>query len=430
MIISGKSKCSSRIKDSYPLVIKSYFSVTVKQAVQFCSHNPLCLIPTTKFFLINLLLDIYREISDYQELPIMINKEDFLDLFIPGPVNVSKDCREKLALPMIAHRSDTMGSLHQDIASYLQKLLFTRNQIIMSTSSSTGLMEAAIRNCVHKKGVLNVLNGAFAERWYKIALANGKQADTLDIEWGKAVTPQQLKEKLEEKEYDAVCITQNETSTGVTTPLKDLYRIIKDHNCLILVDAVSAAGGVEARIDEWEIDVYLFGLQKCIALPPGLAVASVSNAALEMAKTVPHRGLYFDFLDLKKYHDRNGMQPATPVIPIYYALQYQLHKIIDEEGIENRWIRHTKMGEFTRQWAKNKGLTLFADEAVASNTVTCVNSLGINVPQLKADLMKRGYLFATGYGKFKEKNFRIAHMGDRTLEELETYLKTIDELIP
>ena len=359
----------------------------------------------------------------------MIDENDFLDLFIPGPVNVSKTCLEKLSLPMIAHRSETMGELHQDIASYLQKMLFTNNQIILSTSSSTGLMEAAIRNCVHKKGVLNVLNGAFADRWHAITLMNGKQADTLNVDWGKAVSPQQLKEKLDEKEYDAVCITQNETSTGVTTPLKDLYRIIKDHDCLLLVDAVSSAGGVETHVDDWDIDVYLFGLQKCMALPPGLAVASVSDAALNMANNVPNRGWYFDFLYLKKYHDRNGMQPATPVIPIYYALQHQLHKIVDEEGIENRWARHTEMGDYTRKWVKDRGLTLFAEKSVASNTVTCVNSLGIDVAKLKSDLMREGYLFATGYGKFKEKNFRIAHMGDRTLEELKTYLQVIKGLI-
>ena len=359
----------------------------------------------------------------------MIKEKDFLDLFIPGPVNVSKECREKLALPMIAHRSKIQGELHQDITSYLQKMLFTDNQIILSTSSSTGLMEAAIRNCVHKKGVLNVLNGAFAERWHEIAKMNGKEADTLNVDWGKAVSPQALNETLDEKEYDAVCITQNETSTGVTTPIKDLCKIIKDHGCLLLVDAVSSAGGVETRVDDWEIDVYLFGLQKCMALPPGLAVASVSDETLKMAKTVPNRGWYFDFLFLKKYHDRNGMQPATPVTPIYYALQFQLHKIVDEEGIENRWARHTEMGNYTRNWVKDKDLTLFADEAVASNTVTCVNSLGVNVVQLKADLMERGYLFATGYGKFKEKNFRIAHMGDRTLIELKNYLQTIDKLI-
>lgn len=358
----------------------------------------------------------------------MINDSDFLDLFIPGPVNVSKECRKKLTLPMIGHRSDTMGNLHKDIATYLQKMLFTKNQIILSTSSSTGLMEAAMRNCVNKKGVLNVLNGAFAERWHKIAQANGKTTDTINVDWGKAVNKKQLAEKLEDNEYDAVCITQNETSTGVTTPLKDLYKVIKDHNCLLLVDAVSGAGGVEARIDDWEIDFYLFGLQKCMALSPGLAVASVSDAAFDMAKIVPNRGLYFDLIDLKKYHDRNGMQPATPVIPIYYQLQYQLHKIVDEEGIENRWDRHTEMANYTRDWTKNKGLSLFADEKVASNTVTCINSKGIDVTKLKSDLREKGYFFATGYGKFKETNFRIAHMGDRSLNEVKKYLSTIDQL--
>ena len=357
----------------------------------------------------------------------MIDESDFLDLFIPGPVNISEENREKMTYPMIAHRSSTMSDLHNDIADYLQKMLFTSNQIILSTSSSSGLMEATVRNCVNKKPVLNVINGAFAERWNKIAISNGKQTDVLQIDWGKAVTAKQLQETLESKTFDAVCITHNETSTGVATPLKDLYKTVKNNNCLLLVDAVSGAGGIEARIDDWEIDVYLFGLQKCMALSPGLAVASVSDAALEMAKQTPNRGLYFDFLDLKKYHDR-GMQPATPVIPIYYQLQYQLHKIVDEEGIENRWVRHQQMADFTREWVKKKGLSLFADEAVASNTVTCINSKGIDVAKLKEDLRKRGYFFATGYGKFKESNFRIAHMGDRLLEEVKTYLATIDEL--
>jgi aspartate aminotransferase-like enzyme len=147
-----------------------------------------------------------------------------------------------------------------------------------------------------------------------------------------------------------------------------------------------------------------------------------------MAKTVPNRGLYFDLLDLKKYHDKNGMQPATPVIPIYYQLQYQLHKIMDEEGIENRWARHAEMANYTRNWLKEKGLSLFSDENVASNTVTCVNSKGIDVAKLKAELKVKGYFFATGYGKFKKTNFRIAHMGDRTLEEVKKYLQTIDQL--
>ncbi|MHA1207396.1 MAG: pyridoxal-phosphate-dependent aminotransferase family protein [Candidatus Hodarchaeales archaeon] len=357
----------------------------------------------------------------------MMKDSDFLDLFIPGPVNVSKESREKMTYPMIAHRSPTMSELHNDIADYLQKMLFTSNQIILSTSSSSGLMEATTRNCINEKPVLNVLNGAFADRWNAMAKANGKKTDTLPIDWGKAVTAEQLQEKLEGGDYDAVCITHNETSTGVTTPLKDLYKVVKENNCLLLVDAVSAAGGVEARIDDWEIDVYLFGLQKCMALSPGLAVAAVSDDALAMAKKTPNRGLYFDFLDLKKYHDR-GMQPATPVIPIYYQLQYKLHEIIDNEGIEKRWARHQNMADYTRKWVKDKKLSLFADEPVASNTVTCVNSKGIDVAKLKSDLKNRGYFFATGYGKFKETNFRIAHMGDRTLEEMKTYLKTIDEL--
>ena len=359
----------------------------------------------------------------------MISDSDFLDLFIPGPVNVSQECRQKLALPMIGHRSETMGNLHVDITRYFKLMLFTSHEILLSTSSSSGLMEATIRNCVGENGVVLIVNnGAFAERWHQIAIANGKSAEPLDVDWGKAVTPTQLKDKLAERKYDAVCVTHNETSTGVTTPLKDLSHVIKDNGCLFLVDGVSAAGGVETRIDKWEIDVYLFGLQKCLALSPGLAVAAVSDEAMEKAQTIPNRGWYFDFVTLKKYHDRSGMQPATPVIPIYFQLQFQLQKIIDEEGIENRWRRHTEMADYTREWVERKGLSLFPEKSVASNTVTCVNSEGVDVSSLKKSLKERGYFFAPGYGKLKDSNFRIAHMGDRKLSELKRYLDTIDDL--
>lgn len=358
----------------------------------------------------------------------MISDSDFLDLFIPGPVNVSQECRQMLALPMIGHRSDTMGNLHMEITRYFKQMLFTFNEILISTSSSSGLMEATIRNCVAENGVLFVNNGAFAERWHQIALANGKKAEPLNVDWGKAVTPTQLKDKLAERTYDAVCVTHNETSTGVTTPLKALSHIIKDNGCLFLVDGVSAAGGVETRIDEWQIDVYLFGLQKCMALSPGLAVAAVSDAAMEKAQKTPNRGWYFDFLTLRKYHERGGMQPATPVIPIYYQLQFQLRKIIDDEGIENRWKRHTEMADYTRDWVARKGLSLFPKKSVASNTVTCVNNEGIDVSSLKTRLKEHGYFFAPGYGKLKNSNFRIAHMGDRKLSELKRYLDTIDDL--
>ena len=220
----------------------------------------------------------------------MIDDLEFLDLFIPGPVNVSHDVRDKMSLPIIGHRErEKMGGIHKSITQNFQKILFTNNQILLSTSSSSGFMEGAIRNCVNEK-VLHVTMGAFGDRWYDMSVANGKSPDKLVIEWGKAPTSKQLDEVLSQKEYEAVCITHNETSTGVTTPLKDLYKTVKDHNALLLVDAVSAAGGVEARIDDWEIDVYLFGLQKCFALPPGLAVAAVSDEALKKAKNVKNRG--------------------------------------------------------------------------------------------------------------------------------------------
>ncbi len=348
-------------------------------------------------------------------------------LFIPGPVDVSPDVAEQMSMPMISHRGKEFSKLLESNTEKLKSLMFTNNNIFISTSSSTGLMEAAVRNCV-KKRCLNVVNGAFSERWHEITVSNGKEADTLQFEWGSAIDPTMLDEKLSMGDYDAVTVVHNETSTGVTNSLHDIVKIVKNYDVTFLVDTVSSMGGIKIETDKLGIDVCLFGVQKAIALPPGLAVCSMSEKALEKAKTVPNRGYYFDFLTVMKYWEKRQSH-ITPSISHMRALDYQLNKILTKEGLENRFKRHTIMGELTRKWAK-KNFDLFPEEKYSSNTVTCIKNIReINCDELKQKLSEKGYIFSDGYGKLAGKTFRIAHMGDRAVEELETYLYTIDEIL-
>ena len=186
-------------------------------------------------------------------------------------------------------------------------------------------------------------------------------------------------------------------------------------------------GGVKIEVDKLGIDVCLFGIQKAMALPPGLAVCSVSEKAMKIAEILPNRGYYFDFLVFQKYWLRK-QTPTTPSIPQMNALNYQLDKIF-KEGLENRYKRHLELAEITRKWAKEK-FELFAEEKYASNTLTCVsNSKNIKVEDLISKLRKRGYQISNGYGKIKDKTFRIAHMGDRTVAEMKELFKTIDEIL-
>lgn len=348
-------------------------------------------------------------------------------LFIPGPTDVSPDVFEAMSKPMIGHRGKEFSNLLENCVENLKKLMFTENNVFICPSSSTGLMEAAIRNCV-KERCLNVGNGAFSDRWYDITKANGKEADLLQLEWGNAPTPELIDERLSSGKYDAITVVHNETSTGVTAPIYDIATVIKNYDVSFLVDTVSSMGGIKVEVDKLGIDVCLFGVQKAMALPAGLAVCSVSDKALEKSKSIANRGYYFDFLTYLKYWGRRET-PTTGAISLIQGLGYQLDKILNREGLENRYIRHDEMGKLCRRWAK-ENFELLPEEKYASNTVSCIkNTREVDCTDLKQKLSDRGYVFANGYGKIADKTFRIAHMGDRTLDELKEYLNAIDEIL-
>jgi aspartate aminotransferase-like enzyme len=186
--------------------------------------------------------------------------------------------------------------------------------------------------------------------------------------------------------------------------------------------------GLPLHFDKLGWDVTFASVQKAFALPPGLAVSLVSNRALEKSKSVPNRGYYFDFQNFAKSAEKN-QTPTTPVIPHIMGLNYQCHKLV-KEGMENVWRRHKEMAEFVRTWAKDK-FGLFCEEKYASNTLTTIkNTRGINVADtIKALQEKHNTIFGNGYGKLKEETFRIAHMGDITLDDVKELTGWIDEEI-
>ncbi|MEA1912695.1 MAG: alanine--glyoxylate aminotransferase family protein [candidate division WOR-3 bacterium] len=350
-------------------------------------------------------------------------------LFIPGPTEVREDVRNVMNFPMFGHRMPETSKLMGDVAEKLQKLLYTNNFIIISTSSGTGLMEAASRNCIKNKA-LHFTCGAFSERWAKISKSCNKDIDTLEYEWGKGIPPEDIDEKLKTGKYDSVFVTHNETSTGVMNSLKDIGEVMKKYpDVLLCVDAVSSMAGTEIRADDWNIDFILASVQKCFALPPGLAVASVSDKAMERSAALSDKGYYFDFQVFKKYWDKAKQPPTTGALNLIVGLNYQLDKIINKEGMKNHFKRHTEMAEVVQNWAR-ENFALFADENYLSPTVTCVkNTKGISVADLNKELGKRGAIISNGYGSLKEKTFRIAHMGEITVDEIKWLLGEINDII-
>ena len=348
-------------------------------------------------------------------------------LFIPGPTEVSKEILEVMKTPMIGHRSKEFSELYDSVIPKIKKVLYTENKVFLSTSSATGLMEGAIRNCV-KERALNLVCGAFSKRWHLITKANGKEADAVEVEMGQAITAEMVKDALKTGKYDAVTFVHNETSTGVMNPIYEIAEVMKEFpDVSFLVDAVSSMSGVKIEVDKLGIDVCLAGVQKCFALPPGFAICSVSEKALKKAETIDNRGYYFDFLTFLKY-DGKHQTPTTPVISLIYAFDKQLDRIL-EEGLENRYARHLEMANYVRDWTR-KYFDFFPDEKYLSVTLTAVkNTRSISVADLNTELAKKDAMISNGYGKLKEKSFRIAHMGDLKLDDMKWLLSTIDEIL-
>jgi aspartate aminotransferase-like enzyme len=348
-------------------------------------------------------------------------------LFIPGPTEVRLENLAALARPQVGHRSPEFSELYRSVVPKLRKLLRTDGKVFLFTSSSTGVWEAAIRNCVAER-VLCCMQGAFSDRWYKVAVSNGKQAEKLQVEWGKAITAEMIDEALQKDDFDAITVVHNETSTGVMNRLDEIAAVMKRHpGVMFLVDAVSSMAGAPLAVDELGIDVCLAGLQKAFSLPAGLAVASVSERALEKARGIEHRGYYFDFLEMLKYDERD-QTPSTPAIPQINALDAQLDDIL-AEGIEARFERHAALARVVRQWARHH-FAIFSEEGYESPTLTCVaNNRGISVADLNKQLGKQHAMISNGYGKLKEETFRIAHMGDTQEWEIRGLLATIERIL-
>jgi aspartate aminotransferase-like enzyme len=351
-------------------------------------------------------------------------------LHIPGPVEVSEKTFQAFCSPMIGHRGQGFKDLYAKIQPQLQQLLYTKQLVYLSTSSAWGVMEGAIRNLVSKK-VLNCMCGAFSDKWFDVAKKCGKQAEALQVDWGSPIRAGQVDARLATGQFDALTFIHNETSTGVMSPVAEIAALKKKYsNVMFIVDAVSSMSAVPLKFDEMGIDVLLAGTQKAFALPPGLAVFVCSPAALAKAATANDRGYYFDFVEFQK-NAGQSMTPSTPSIGHVYALSSKLDEFF-AEGLENRFARHRKTNQLTRDWAAKHSFNLFPEPGFESLTLACVSNGAkpggrtVDVPKLQKLVKDQGFLIDGGYGKIKGTTFRISNMGDETEATMNQLFAALD----
>lgn len=333
-------------------------------------------------------------------------------LMTPGPTPVPSEALLAMAEPIIHHRTPEFMEIFKEVVADLKYIFRTQGDVLVFTSSGTGAMEAAVANLLSAGDkAITVQGGKFGERWTELCKAYGITPVVIDVEWGKAVDPKVIEERLKrEPDIQAVFTTLCETSTGVLTDIKATAEITKKTNAVLVVDAISGLGAEDIKTDEWGIDCVVSGSQKGLMIPPGLAFVSLSKKAWEKVEKSKCPKYYFDFKMSKKAMEKTDT-PFTPAISLVIALRQTL-RMMKQEGLDVIFARHKKLAQATREAMEAMGLQLFAPSA-ASNGVTAVKvPSGIDGEKLvKLMRDKYGVGIAGGQAELKGKVFRIAHMG-------------------
>jgi len=349
-------------------------------------------------------------------------------LYLPGPTEVRDDVIEAMAEPMFGHRMERMTDLYTTIVEDTKEFLDTDRDVIVLTASGTAFWEATTLNLVEDR-MLVPTSGAFSERQANVAERLGKDVDRIEYEWGQAVKPEDVRDALDAGDYDAVGMVMNETSTGVRNPVEEIGDLLGEYpDTSFVVDAISCLGGDFIDIEGHNIDAIFTSTQKAFAMPPGLAVCTVSDAAYERELESDSASWYGGFQRCLDYYDRKGQTHSTPAIPLMLAYRTQMKHML-EEGHHRRDERHREMAEYTREWAREH-FDLYAEEGYRSQTVTCVeNTRDIDV-EATVEAVSEQYdmVFASGYGAISEESFRIGHMGEHTVESIRALTDAIEDV--
>lgn len=337
-------------------------------------------------------------------------------LMIPGPTNVDPAVLRALSKPTLAHTDPQFVETFKEALENLKQIFMTKHQVFAIAGSGTLALEIGIANIIEPGDkILNVVTGYFGDYFVKISKAHGATYRALEAPWGKCVEPHQVEEALKEDNYKAVTVTHVDTSTGVVNQIREIGQIVKENSeAFYIVDTVCSLGGMEVRVDDWKIDACVSGSQKCIGLPPGLALLSISDRVLNLLENrkTPVGMWYGDIknwlpimVDPSKYF-------ATPPVNMIYALSESLKAIL-AEGLEQRFMRHHIIAEAFRAAMEDLSIRLVADSKCRADTLTAAYyPENIEDAPFRGEMRKRGIVVASTIGPIRGKGFRVGHMGN------------------
>jgi alanine-glyoxylate transaminase/serine-glyoxylate transaminase/serine-pyruvate transaminase len=340
-------------------------------------------------------------------------------LQIPGPTNVPERVLRALSRPTIDHRGPEFARLTLEIQDGLKPVFKTSAPVVIYPASGTGAWEAALVNTLSPGDkVLSFETGYFATLWRDLAVRLGVEVEFVPGDWRHGVDPAGVEARLAEDhrhEIKAVMVVHNETSTGVTSRVADLRQAIDrtGHPTLLLVDTISSLASIDYRHDEWGVDVTVAGSQKGLMLPPGLGFNAISQKALVQSKSARLPKAYWDWEPMLAAN-KAGFFPYTPATNLIFGLRESL-QMLREEGLENVFSRHARLGEAARRAVRAWGLEILcANPDEYSNSLTAVlMPSGHDADELRELILDRFNLsLGNGLGKLKGKVFRIGHLGD------------------
>ncbi|HET7028433.1 MAG TPA: alanine--glyoxylate aminotransferase family protein [Candidatus Limnocylindrales bacterium] len=355
------------------------------------------------------------------------------NLRIPGPTSLPSAVREAGSRQMINHRGPEFASMLGRISTGLRPFFGTSNDVLLLSCAGTGGLEAAVVNTLSPgDAVLAVSIGSFGDRFAKIASTYGASVTKLDVEWGRAADPEDVRRALRDAPsggYRAILLTHNETSTGVMNPLAALAAVVHEDapQTLVLVDGVSGLGAVAFEQDAWGLDVVVSGSQKAWMVAPGMAFASLGERAWQAAETARMPRFYLDLRAARK-SAASGETPWTPAVGVVFQLDVAVG-LMAAEGADAIFTRHAACAAATRAGLEALGFQLFAEPAHRSNTVTAAwIPEGLDWKAFNADLKRRKLVLAGGQGQLAGKILRVGHLGTVTLDEILGAIGVLEEV--
>lgn len=346
--------------------------------------------------------------------------------WLPGPVEVDPVVAEAMLRPMIGHRSAAGVALAERLQRGLRTLFGTDRPVIVATASATALMEAAVRSGVRER-LLAVVSGSFGERFADIAERAGKEVVRLRVPRGDVLRPELLQQLLDGQPIDAVSMVHAETSTGALAPIADLIPLFRTMGDVVtIVDAVGSFGGMTVDPAAWNADFVLAASQKALAVPPGMAFAVASDRFLERARDLDDRGLYLDVVHLHQCA-ADARFPQTPALPVAQALDAQLGRLLPS-GLAARFTAHRRMRERVEEWVSAQGAwSLLAPTGHRADTVSVLRRAdATSARDVVAHLGRAGYQVSLGHGDPDDREIRIGHLGEVTVDQLDLLLAALD----